>query len=159
MGDTKVGNIRIKQESLRGPVTQAAPTAPMTTVFTDAVPEINIKLEPGVAMKKEKKDQDVAEKDEVVMEEEEDVGEKEQDVGEKNKDVGEKEEEATDSRADLVTPEPTKEDDTMATADFTVEITPLEGGSQVEEAEEDNDDTTFMIGEMFSQLVGEVEKI
>jgi len=60
--DTKVGNIRIKQESLKT-LSQSEPsssvtTAPMTAVFTDAVPDIKIKVEPGVlTIKKEKLDE------------------------------------------------------------------------------------------------------
>merc|ERR1719422_2461488 len=59
--DTKVGNIKIKQESLKSltktPTSSSSSStaAPMTAVFTDAVPDLAIKIEPGlVTVKKEK---------------------------------------------------------------------------------------------------------
>merc|ERR1719509_36732 len=129
--DTKVGNIRIKQESLRSQRSEEAAasssstntTAPMTTVFTDAVPNINIKLEPGLSMVKMKKER----------------------------------KEAAEDRDELVTPEPAGDDDAPATADSTVEITPCEKGEK--EKEKEKEETSSVVGEMFSQLVGEVEKI
>jgi len=125
--DTKVGNIRIKQESLRTTRNSSqSTTAPMTTVFTDAVPEMTIKIEPGLrAMKKE--------------------------AGEGKE--GDKETET--ERDDLVTPEPTGEEDTVTTVDSTVEITPMKEKRDGEESEE----ASGVVGELFSQLVGEVEKI
>lgn len=59
--DTKVGNIKIKQESLKTQVNTSSSTtttAPMTAVFTDAMPDLRIKIEPGlVPVKKEKVDE------------------------------------------------------------------------------------------------------
>lgn len=60
--DTKVGNIKIKQESLKSlatpPTASSIQTAPMTAVFTDAVPDLRIKIEPGlVTVKKERLDE------------------------------------------------------------------------------------------------------
>ena len=93
---------------------------------------MRIKVEPGLALKKEKKEE-AARKEE---------------------------EKASDSREDLVTPEPGVEadTDTSVTAESTVEITPLGKDDAAEEMEE-ADETSGVVGEMFSQLVGEVEKI
>eukprot|EP00092_Neocalanus_flemingeri_P002307 GFUD01002464.1.p1 GENE.GFUD01002464.1~~GFUD01002464.1.p1 ORF type:complete len:950 (+),score=370.39 GFUD01002464.1:155-2851(+) len=111
--DTKVGNIKIKQESLKNLVaSSSAVTAPMTAVFTDAVPDLKIKIEPGlIVVKKEKvelgeKKEAVEKKGEVVADvetpEENNTGELfSQLVGEVNK-LNEKGEEKT---KDLSTPE------------------------------------------------------
>merc|ERR1719471_2466525 len=131
----------------------------MNTVFTDAVPEMTIKIEPGISLDKTNI----------------------------KKEAKEGEPEPSEGRDELVTPEPTGEDGDAVVLDgdddqerdnptSTVEITKVSGADdRVKKSEEkkeqdkekefksrsseSKEQTCGVVGELFTQPVGEVEKI
>ena len=134
--------------------------------FIFSVPEMKIKIEPGISLDKMKKESS-------------------------EKLLGDKESEAREGRDELVTPEPTGEEDDAVILDgdaeeednsvkqtkSTIQITRVSGGdkeeSKTEEKQrkekvvkegsrgraESREETSGLVGELFTQLVGEVEKI
>ena len=132
--------------------------------FILSVPEMKIKIEPGISLDKMKKESS-------------------------EKLLGDKESEAREGRDELVTPEPTGEEDDAVILDgdaeeednsvkqtkSTIQITRVSGGDKEESKTEERkgsekkegsrgraesrEETSGLVGELFTQLVGEVEKI